>query len=60
MKESPIIFNSEMVKAILDGCKTMTRRVMKVQPHKFSWKVDRWIVNGCQQIQQTGYTSSVV
>lgn len=29
----PIIFNTEMVKAILDDRKTMTRRVIKPQPH---------------------------
>jgi len=32
MKEHPIIFNTETVKAILDGRKTQTRRVIKPQP----------------------------
>lgn len=32
MRERPILFNAEMVKAILSGAKTQTRRIMRRQP----------------------------
>ncbi|WP_151815030.1 hypothetical protein [Acinetobacter soli] len=37
VKEHPILFNTEMVKAILEGRKTQTRRVMKEQPPSDDW-----------------------
>ena len=35
--EKPILFNSEMVRAVLDGKKTQTRRVIKEQPKPHHW-----------------------
>lgn len=44
MADRPIVFSAPMIRALLDGRKTQTRRVLKPQPYEFDgrwWVVDR-------------------
>ena len=47
MKERPILFSSPMVRAILDGRKTQTRRVVKSTPVPWNHDHTAWDMSRC-------------
>lgn len=58
-KERGMIFNAEMVRAILSGQKTQTRRIMKSQPYQSKFrKGDYWF--SCNKMQSMVHVSDFI